>query len=179
MALSKNVNTTEIKQDLLAGFSNNKVSEKYKISLATVSYWRKKLGLPNLNKSYDWKELQEAHNNGASYNELHKTFGITKRSIQKAKQRGEFETVVRDIPRKTKEQRQAVRREAWQRYDARKRYQTPVDEDIDALQEFYYNCPEGYEVDHIVPLSKGGAHSLNNLQYLTISENRRKSNRLV
>ena len=46
------------------------------------------------------------------------------------------------------------------------------------IKDFYTNCPEGYEVDHIIPLSKGGLHHENNLQYLTISENRKKGNKL-
>ena len=47
------------------------------------------------------------------------------------------------------------------------------------INEIYKNCPEGYEVDHIVPLSLGGWHHEDNLQYLTIIENRRKSNRFI
>jgi 5-methylcytosine-specific restriction endonuclease McrA len=178
MALIKNIDTEKIKQDFLNGLSNSDISKKYNISAASVSYWRRKFNLPNLAKKYNWTEIQEAHNKGASYKQLREMFGVTKRSIQMAKERGVFETVIRDIPRKTEEEKRAVRREAWQRYDARKRYQTPADEDISALQEFYKNCPEGYEVDHIIPLSKGGAHSLSNLQYLTITENRRKGNRI-
>jgi 5-methylcytosine-specific restriction endonuclease McrA len=42
------------------------------------------------------------------------------------------------------------------------------------IAEFYKNCPEGYEVDHIVPIYKGGIHHLINLQYLTPEENRKK-----
>ena len=34
------------------------------------------------------------------------------------------------------------------------------------------------EVDHIIPISKNGMHTLSNLQYLTIRENRQKSNKL-
>lgn len=44
-----------------------------------------------------------------------------------------------------------------------------------AIGEFYNNCPSGYEVDHIRPISKGGLHTLSNLQYLTCKENRQKS----
>ena len=70
-------------------------------------------------------------------------------------------------------------REIFMRYYSRKKYQTPADADLTAIKEFYMNCPEGYEVDHIIPISKGGAHSIDNLQYLTISENRRKSNKIL
>ncbi len=42
------------------------------------------------------------------------------------------------------------------------------------IGRFYLNCPEGYEIDHIIPLSKGGKHILSNLQYLTKEENRYK-----
>lgn len=70
--------------------------------------------------------------------------------------------------------RRMMQREAYARYSARKKYQTPIDEDLSAIKLFYQNCPDGYEVDHIIPISKGGPHSLTNLQYLTISENRKK-----
>lgn len=46
--------------------------------------------------------------------------------------------------------------------------------EIKEITEFYRNCPSGYEVDHIIPLSKGGAHVISNLQYLTKKENREK-----
>ena len=62
---------------------------------------------------------------------------------------------------------------------AKKKNQTPNNENIKLLQEFYLNCPTGYEVDHIIPISKGGLHTLSNLQYLTITENRKKSNKIL
>ncbi len=46
------------------------------------------------------------------------------------------------------------------------------------IGRFYKNCPKGYEVDHIIPVSKGGKHRLSNLQYLTKEENRAKSNKI-
>ena len=57
---------------------------------------------------------------------------------------------------------------------------TPPWADLEAIKEFYKNCPEGCEVDHIIPLQGKnvcGLHILENLQYLSITENRRKSNK--
>ena len=45
--------------------------------------------------------------------------------------------------------------------------------------EFYKNCPEGYEVDHKHPLSKGGLHVDYNLQAIPKSENRRKGTKIL
>ena len=53
------------------------------------------------------------------------------------------------------------------------------EEDKSRIMKMYLECPEGYEVDHIIPLSKGGKHHPDNLQYLTVSENRKKSNKCI
>jgi 5-methylcytosine-specific restriction endonuclease McrA len=50
-----------------------------------------------------------------------------------------------------------------------------------SIADFYQNCPVGYEVDHVVPLQDrevSGLHILNNLQYLTVAQNRSKGNKL-
>jgi 5-methylcytosine-specific restriction endonuclease McrA len=75
--------------------------------------------------------------------------------------------------------KRAMKNEAWARYMAKRKNQTPDNVDIKSIQKFYADCPEGCEVDHIIPISKGGLHTLENLQYLTISENRKKSNKIV
>ena len=75
--------------------------------------------------------------------------------------------------------RRAIANEAWQRYHAKQKDQTPLDADIKLIQKIYENCPKGYEVDHIIPISKGGLHHQDNLQYLPWIENRRKGNKLV
>lgn len=57
---------------------------------------------------------------------------------------------------------------------------TPPWADLAAIKEFYKNCPEGYQVDHIIPLCGKdvcGLHVLENLQYLTARENMAKGNK--
>lgn len=68
--------------------------------------------------------------------------------------------------------------------DIRKRrvhsMQTPSWANIGAISEFYANRPDGYHVDHIIPLNGRlvcGLHVENNLQYLTIADNLSKSNK--
>jgi len=61
-------------------------------------------------------------------------------------------------------------------------FRTPSWAEIALIKEFYDNCPKGYEVDHVVPLRGrlvSGLHTLINLQYLTVKENRSKSNKFT
>lgn len=53
-----------------------------------------------------------------------------------------------------------------------------TDDEKEDIRKFYVNCPKGYEIDHIIPLSKGGRHHVTNLQYLTKSQNASKGTRL-
>jgi len=51
---------------------------------------------------------------------------------------------------------------------------------LEDIKLFYKNCPEGYTVDHIIPLKSDlvcGLHISWNFQYLTLSENSRKHNK--
>ena len=127
----------------------------------------------------DWKLIQQDHTNGMSERELSKKYSISTRTIHTAKKDGRL------IPRpyvkkwKTYEQKRATINEANARYRARIKNQVVKGEELGPIKEFYKNCPPGYEVDHIIPLSKDGLHTLSNLQYLTVSENRRKSNKIV
>ena len=65
-------------------------------------------------------------------------------------------------------------------YEKRKlRIPTWFVDESEKIAEFYDNCPEGYHVDHIIPLCGqhvSGLHTLNNLQYLLAKENIQKSN---
>lgn len=78
----------------------------------------------------------------------------------------------------TEEERKALKRHYFMSYYTKKKNQTPLDADLDLIKDIYLNCPDGYEVDHIIPINKGGLHHQDNLQYLTVSENRSKGDRL-
>jgi len=65
------------------------------------------------------------------------------------------------------------------KYQAAKLQRTVAWNDDLVMQMIYEDCPEGYQVDHIVPLQGeyvSGLHVHYNLQYLTAAENRQKSN---
>ncbi len=62
---------------------------------------------------------------------------------------------------------------------AEKVAKTPGWANTAAIREFYAGCPEGFHVDHIIPLQNGvfpSVHSLENLQYLPAQENFLKRN---
>lgn len=59
---------------------------------------------------------------------------------------------------------------------------TPIWADLKAIQQFYFNCQEGYHVDHIIPINGinvTGLHTIDNLQYLLAVENLKKSNKFA
>lgn len=69
---------------------------------------------------------------------------------------------------------------------ATKLNQTPADASMVEIGWTYHFCnflnntsDRKYEVDHIIPLSKGGIHHQDNLQILTKEVNRKKSNKII
>lgn len=65
------------------------------------------------------------------------------------------------------------------RRKAAKLHRTPSWSDLASIDYFYSRRPEGYHVDHIIPLqgkNVSGLHVLSNLQYLPARENRSKNN---
>ncbi len=78
----------------------------------------------------------------------------------------------------TPEQRKARVKSSVYAYRARKKNAIPTDADLDLIKQIYESAPVGYQIDHIIPLSKGGLHHQGNLQYLPAKDNQSKSNRL-
>lgn len=73
-------------------------------------------------------------------------------------------------------------REYQKRRKALKLSRVPKWANIDKIKEIYINCPNGYHVDHIVPLQGAnvcGFHVEYNLQYLTAEENLQKGNKFA
>jgi len=59
---------------------------------------------------------------------------------------------------------------------------TPIWANKRDIRLFYVNCPDGFHVDHIIPLRGkivSGLHVLENLQYLPATENLNKSNKFI
>ncbi len=72
------------------------------------------------------------------------------------------------------------RREERYRRIAAQLQRTPAWADQQAIKQVYLNCPDGFEVDHIIPLRGklvSGLHIANNLQYLTPEDNMKKLNK--
>lgn len=76
------------------------------------------------------------------------------------------------------EHKRKLNAQAQSQYRAKKYRVLAPTADKKKIKEIYLNCPEGHEVDHIIPLSRGGLHHQDNLQYLLKEDNRRKNNRI-
>jgi hypothetical protein len=94
---------------------------------------------------------------------------------KEVKRRKTIEYYDRTGRRLTEEQKKAKNVAGVQAYRQKKYSATPLDVNRKLIRKIYENCPEGYEVDHIVALCNGGPHHQDNLQYLPAMENRKKN----
>lgn len=78
-------------------------------------------------------------------------------------------------PKRTKKQLLANRCANVQAYNARKLKAILPTSDLVLIEKIYEHRPEGYHVDHIQALARGGPHHQDNLQYLPGTENSRKN----
>lgn len=64
---------------------------------------------------------------------------------------------------------------------AKRLKRVPLWSEKELISAFYENCPDGYHVDHILPLQGklvSGLHVFGNLQYLPAKENQSKGNKV-
>jgi DNA-directed RNA polymerase subunit M/transcription elongation factor TFIIS len=130
--------------------------------------------------------LKEAfHSNSFYCKECHKSYYIKNRK-QRLDYSNSYNKRSEVIERKKHYNREYAvsNKEKFREKSAKRRaallQRTPAWADVKKIKEIYYNCPEGYEVDHIIPLQGVyvcGLHIETNLQYLTPLENRQKSNK--
>jgi len=100
------------------------------------------------------------------------------KAVQKAYDRGEKAKQAHRVRKKDPRVKKMNRRDGAKRRAA-KLERTPSWVDHEAISRIYLFCPNGYEVDHIIPLQGklvSGLHVPDNLQYLTCTENRIKYN---
>lgn len=121
------------------------------------------------------KHISEFHKN------KHSTTGITSdcKKCVSAYQEGQYEKYKKSHKQSYEKNRgNILARQIKHKYERSLRV-VPWTE-ADKIAAFYAACPEGYHVDHVIPL-KGkivsGLHVLSNLQYLTAEENLRKGNK--
>lgn len=120
------------------------------------------------------------------FSEFHKdisasTVGLSShcKSCVSTQQQGQYSKYIEAHKRSYTKNEVALReRRAHNR--ALRRHRTVPWTERKEILEFYKNRPDGYHVDHIIPLNGGlvsGLHVLANLQYLTAEENLKKGNK--
>ncbi len=105
----------------------------------------------------NYKEWRKVHD--FKYNKTDKAVACRKRYAKKYPERNRHRVRLREIS---------------------KLQRTPKWADLSKIREFYFKCPRGLEVDHIIPLRGSivsGLHIIDNLQYLSPQENKKKGNK--
>ena len=119
------------------------------------------------NKEYSKKYYIENKERLNEYNKIYQKNNLEKFRISNRKYRSS------DKGKRSETEKRA-------RYRASKQNATPSWVDKQALKEIYNKCPEGYHVDHIIPLTNDnvcGLHVPSNLQYLPSTVNDSKANK--
>ena len=106
------------------------------------------------------KQWQQANKEKISKRKK-KYYGANKEKI--AQQQQQYRKKNRHLTRQKKAKRRAA-----------KLKQTPDYANLDLIKLIYENCPDGYQVDHMIPLANGGLHYESNLCYLPASINSSK-----
>lgn len=96
-----------------------------------------------------------------------------------SKNKEQIDAANKVIKQRNKETYNKVKKYHSAKRRSRIKQAVPMWADLEKIREIYLNCPEGHQVDHIVPLKNKlvcGLHVEHNLQYLTIQDNLIKGN---
>lgn len=130
-------------------------------------------------KKYRNNNKEKISENGKQYYKANKE-KISKQKKQYSKQC--YEANKEEILEKTKQYRKK-NRHLTRQWDSKRRAaklkQTPDYANLDLIKLIYKYCPDGYEVDHMVPISDGGLHHESNLCYLPKGVNQSKGAKTI
>lgn len=153
---------------------NWKIKNIDKVKARRKSYHEENTDIINTKTSKWYKENKERHNaNSKKYQENNKERLARLRQEYYQENKSYFA----EQGKKWRKNNPHLTTAYVRLYNLAKIKRTPPWADIKAIIEFYKNCPEGYQVDHIHPLQGkliSGLHVIENLQYLTPAENHSK-----
>ena len=102
------------------------------------------------------------------------------KECKSVQQQGQYKKYL-EAHKRSYDKNYGVIRERQNKYKGERSLRIVPWSESEEIAEFYQKCPEGYQVDHILPL-KGkmvsGLHVLSNLQYLTKEDNLSKGNKV-
>lgn len=143
-------------------------------------------GHVNKCKTCNKNDVQENYKNNIEHyraydkKRLHKPDRVEARKKLNEKYKIETPEKLREYKAKWRKQNPLIVRSFGAKRRAKKLKASPSWADLERIKDFYKACPEGYTVDHIIPLQGElvcGLHVENNLQYLTSSQNSSKRNK--
>jgi hypothetical protein len=145
-------------------YQNNKTT--------TVKYYQKNKEDIKSDKREDRK------NNPEKYKALDKKYDLRYRDRKRQKYYENWNSR-RKVAKRYKERNKHRAAAAASKRRADKNNQTPDYANLSLINRIYKNCPKGYHVDHMVPISKGGLHYESNLCYLPAKINESKNSKSI
>ena len=189
------IKVEDFKQVCIDLYTVSEIAQHYKCGTTTISNKIKEAfpELPRYNRTPIGYKLLELENKMKCYvckniypYESYYVSTYTKNGLSKEckncseKRNKSDKKKIADKQYRESEEGQALRKANEAKRRASKLQRTPKWANLGAIRDIYKNCPEGYHVDHIIPLQGeyvSGLHVENNLQYLSAHENLSKSNK--
>ena len=134
-----------------------------------ISKRRKQYRKANKDKIAEY-DKQHYQDNKEKILEYHKQYNQANKEKRKQYREANKDKISKRMKQYRKENRHLLRQQGAKRRAAKLK-QTPDYANHGLIKLIYENCPKGYQVDHMIPISKGGLHHESNLCYLPASIN--------